>query len=222
MSDLSSSDPGLRERKRRQTADHIAATAFRLFEAHGYESVTMEQIAAKADVSKGTLYNYFPVKEALVAYQFRVEIATGMADLGEALRQQPTFATRMTFLLRASAEWNKGRRAYLPHYLRFRWTNMSLGSGRSVPDEYSSGTFRILEALFREGQKVGEVRSDLTSKHLAMSFELLLTGAISVWLDHPEMDLARNFEDALELLLHGAASAGSPATSTRPSRQKKK
>src|SRR6185437_9286745 len=177
MSELSSSDTGLRERKRRQTADHIAATAFRLFEAQGYEPVTMEQIASESDVSKGTLYNYFPVKEALVAHQFRVEIATGMADLGHALRQQPTFAARMTVLLRASAEWNKGRRAYLPHYLRFRWTNTSLGTGRSVPDEYSSGTFRILEALFREGQKAGEVRSDLTAKHLAMSFELLLAGA---------------------------------------------
>lgn len=204
MSDTSA-EMGLRERKRRQTADHISATAFRLFEAHGYESVTMEQIAGAAAVSKGTLYNYFPVKEALVAHQFRVEIASGMADLGAALRQQPAFAARMTFLLRASAEWNKSRRAYLPHYLRFRWTNMSLGSGRS--DEHSSGTFRILEALFHEGQKAGEVRSDLTSKYLAMSFELLLAGAISVWLDHPEMDLTRMFEDALELLLHGAAGA---------------
>ena len=30
-----------RERKREQTANHLAATAFRLFEAHGYDSVAM-------------------------------------------------------------------------------------------------------------------------------------------------------------------------------------
>ena len=34
-----------RERKRTQTLDHLAATAFALFEQHGYEAVTMEQIA---------------------------------------------------------------------------------------------------------------------------------------------------------------------------------
>lgn len=193
---MSTLEPGLRKRKRQQTADHIAATAFRLFEAQGFEPVTMEQIAAEADVSKGTLYNYFPVKEALVAHQFRVEITTGMAAVNAALRQQASFATRMTYLLRASAQWNKSRRAYLPHYLRFRWTN--------AREEYSSGTFRILEALFREGQQAGEVRGDLTSQYLAATFELMLVGAVLFWLDHPEMDLGRNFEAALELLLHGA------------------
>ncbi|KOQ34187.1 TetR/AcrR family transcriptional regulator, partial [Achromobacter xylosoxidans] len=48
--------PGLRERKRQQTLDHLSQTAYRLFETLGYEVVTMEQIAAQADVSKGTLY----------------------------------------------------------------------------------------------------------------------------------------------------------------------
>jgi AcrR family transcriptional regulator len=195
--------PGLRERKRQQTADHIAMTAFQLFEALGFEPVTMEQIATEADVSKGTLYNYFPVKEALLAHQFRVEIAAGMAAVGDALRQQATFAARMGDLLRASAEWNKSRRAYLPHYLRFRLTSTS-------PDEYSSGTFRILEGLFREGQKAGELRGDLTSKYLAATFEVMLVGAVLSWLDQPEMDLGQNFAAALELLLHGAGTPLEP------------
>jgi len=194
---MSTPESGRRERKRQQTANHIAATAFRLFEAQGYDAVTMEHIASEADVSKGTLYNYFPVKEALVAHQFRVEIATGMAELGDALRRQPTFAARMAHLLRASAEWNKSRREYMPHYLRFRWSDTSA--------EHSSGTFRILEALFREAQKTGEIRGDLTSKQLAASFEFMLVGAVMVWLDHPELDLARSFAATLDLFLHGAA-----------------
>ena len=48
-------EAGRRERKRNQTLDHLAATAFSLFEQHGYDAVTMEQIAAQADVSKGTV-----------------------------------------------------------------------------------------------------------------------------------------------------------------------
>ncbi|MBP0656330.1 TetR family transcriptional regulator, partial [Mycobacterium tuberculosis] len=46
-------EAGRRERKRTQTLDHLAATAFSLCEQHGYDTVTMEQIAAQADVSKG-------------------------------------------------------------------------------------------------------------------------------------------------------------------------
>ena len=52
--------PGLRERKRLQTLDLLTRSAYTLFETHGYDSVTMEQIAAQAGVSKGTLYNHFP------------------------------------------------------------------------------------------------------------------------------------------------------------------
>ena len=62
--------PGLRERKRLQTLDLLTRSAYTLFETHGYDSVTMEQIAAQAGVSKGTLYNHFPVKEALLAHYF--------------------------------------------------------------------------------------------------------------------------------------------------------
>jgi AcrR family transcriptional regulator len=70
-----------RARKRRQLTDHVAAIAFGLFEERGYEAVTMEQVAAAADISKGTLYKYFPVKEALLAHQFQQEIALGMTPL---------------------------------------------------------------------------------------------------------------------------------------------
>ena len=48
-------ESGRRERKRSQTLDHLAATAFALFEAHGYDAVTMEQIAAQADATVGCL-----------------------------------------------------------------------------------------------------------------------------------------------------------------------
>ena len=50
-----------RERKRHEMADKLACAAFSLFEHDSFESVTMEQIARAADVSRGTLYNYFPI-----------------------------------------------------------------------------------------------------------------------------------------------------------------
>ena len=45
MNDIST-DLGRRERKRLQQLDHLADTAWALFEAEGYEAVTMERIAA--------------------------------------------------------------------------------------------------------------------------------------------------------------------------------
>jgi AcrR family transcriptional regulator len=57
---------GLRERKKRQTRAAIAAAAIELFKARGFDSVTVAEVAAAADVSEKTVFNYFPTKEDLV------------------------------------------------------------------------------------------------------------------------------------------------------------
>jgi AcrR family transcriptional regulator len=57
---------GLRETKKRQTAARIAAVAAQLFADRGFESVAVVDVAAAAEVSEQTVYNYFPTKEDLV------------------------------------------------------------------------------------------------------------------------------------------------------------
>ncbi|MFS2050031.1 helix-turn-helix domain-containing protein, partial [Variovorax sp. CT11-76] len=71
--------PGRRERRRVQTLDHVATTAMQLFEAQGYDATTMEQIALRADVAKGTLYNHFATKEAVLAHWIHLELAADTA-----------------------------------------------------------------------------------------------------------------------------------------------
>jgi len=56
-------DLGLRERKRRATRRALAEAAVRLFDRQGYEGTTVAEIAAAADVSTKTFFNYFPAKE---------------------------------------------------------------------------------------------------------------------------------------------------------------
>src|SRR3954447_16151659 len=58
--------PGRRERKKRQTRDHIAGTALALFAERGFERVTVAEVARHADVAPATVFNHFATKEDLV------------------------------------------------------------------------------------------------------------------------------------------------------------
>lgn len=61
---------GLRARKKARTHDAIADAAITLFLAHGFDKVSVSDIAAAAEVSKPTLFRYFPTKEDLVLHRF--------------------------------------------------------------------------------------------------------------------------------------------------------
>ncbi|PXX61100.1 TetR family transcriptional regulator [Nocardia tenerifensis] len=63
-------EPGLRERKKRRTREAIAEAAFALFRESGFDGVSVADIAAAAEVSKPTLFAYFPTKEDLVLRRF--------------------------------------------------------------------------------------------------------------------------------------------------------
>ena len=60
-----SENDGLREQKKRATRETISAVATRLFLERGFDNVTVAEVAAAANVSKMTVFNYFPRKEDL-------------------------------------------------------------------------------------------------------------------------------------------------------------
>ncbi|BBH63326.1 TetR family transcriptional regulator [Actinoplanes sp. OR16] len=62
---------GRRERKKAATRQAIADAALRLFLEHGYDRVSLREIADTADVSTTTLFKHFSGKEALVFDQER-------------------------------------------------------------------------------------------------------------------------------------------------------
>lgn len=70
---------GLRDRKRRETHARIQQAAIRLFLTHGFESVTLDQIAAAAGVSRRSLFHYFSSKEEMVLAA-KVEIGPRLAE----------------------------------------------------------------------------------------------------------------------------------------------
>jgi AcrR family transcriptional regulator len=65
-SDLATSPPGLRERKRQQTRERLTRVAMALFLERGFEATTLDDIAAAADISRRSFFHYFASKEDVV------------------------------------------------------------------------------------------------------------------------------------------------------------
>src|SRR5512136_1588730 len=53
------------QKRSRATVNEILSAAAQVFETHGYAAGTTNRIAERAGVSIGTLYQYFPSKEAI-------------------------------------------------------------------------------------------------------------------------------------------------------------
>lgn len=77
MDDMAAPAAGLRETKKARTRQAISDVATRLFAEAGFEHVTIAQIAAAADVSAKTVFNYFPAKEDLF-FDRAEELARGI------------------------------------------------------------------------------------------------------------------------------------------------
>jgi AcrR family transcriptional regulator len=216
-----SNPPSRRDRKRLRTLEHLARTAAALFEVHGYEAVTMEQIAAAADVAKGTLYNHFPVKEAVLAHWLHLELATDLAMLHKQLEGRPGFAEGALYVLNQSANWCETHPDYLAPYLRFRFLGIGTEPSPSRDSEQLSDIADTFDWLIRRGQTSGEIRGDLDPVRLTIAFHHLYLGAMLRWLADPRLKLRKEFAAAVELFLHGAAIPvkASPKTSPKPKKK---
>jgi AcrR family transcriptional regulator len=66
---MSTGEAGLRERKKQRMYQVVSDIAIRLFLEKGFDAVSVAEIAAAAEISKPTLFRYFPAKEDLVLHR---------------------------------------------------------------------------------------------------------------------------------------------------------
>ncbi|MFG1642576.1 TetR family transcriptional regulator [Amycolatopsis sp. NPDC049252] len=95
---------GLRERKKLRTRAAISTAAITLFLERGFDAVGVAEVARVAEVSKRTLFAYFPTKEDLVLHRF-ADHETDAADVVRARRPgQGALAALREAFLRGLAE----------------------------------------------------------------------------------------------------------------------
>lgn len=192
-----------RARKKAATRSQIIAAAVRLFSEHGVEAVTVDQIAAAADVGKGTIYNYFQTKEDIVV-AFMVDLERSVqAQVRDFKSRQRSVAGVLTNFVQTQFRMKEHYHAFVRVFLG----HMFLHTEQFLP--YMAEMQKVLdpplEALFGSLQQRGAIRSDVDLRELILMFKTIQLGLTALWAIEgpPFQQVARIIEQEITLFCEG-------------------
>lgn len=194
------------ERKKEETKQKIIAAAVKLFRQQGFDAATMEQIAEEADIAKGTLYNYFPVKEAILSEYIRRSFREKNARRIEQLQALPDTHARMVSVLTELISGIATQKEIYEKYLTYQLRNiLSL----QKTERERSGIEQLAGTIIRLGQESGEIRSDLPVGILEDQFDFVFIEiAKQMFIAEGPFDAGPVIEGCVDLFLNGIKKAG--------------
>ncbi|HBV88538.1 MAG TPA: TetR/AcrR family transcriptional regulator [Desulfosporosinus sp.] len=193
---------GRMERKKKETRQKICKAAMDLFQSQGFNDTTMEQIAEEADVARKTLYNHFPVKEAIVDEHVR-GLSRGFAEESlKTLQELPDTKSRLLVILDRLYEWVEISPELTGICLGYRLKNAYQGEGYK-----SGGSQSLISEIIRLGQEAGEIRQDIQAELLVKQLDILRGSVVMDWLNDPsKLELRKEMAKLVDLFLNGAKS----------------
>jgi AcrR family transcriptional regulator len=168
-----------RQRKKAAVREQIIAAAIKLFSRDGLDAVTVDQIAAAADIGKGTIYNYFAAKEDIVvAFMADLE-GKVQAKVGRLAASDEPLASILAAFIRFQLRLKR------PYY---RFVRVFFGQMFSRTEQFLPYMIEMqkvidppLETLFRRLQDRGVMREDAALEELILVFKTVQMGLSALW-----------------------------------------
>jgi AcrR family transcriptional regulator len=178
---------GRREDKKDLTKQQMLLSAADLFAERGYDSTSVEDIAERANVSKGTLYYHFETKEALVV-ELRRSMLAGTVEQTYALLGQgvaPITVLEKLLLDRAAFTQKEPELAKVFFLLKIQ---MFFLKDEDLIVKYDAEGNRkllfrtVIYELVCEGQKRGHIRPDQSPAEITGMITACFLHAQGAWL----------------------------------------
>jgi AcrR family transcriptional regulator len=205
--------PRTKKQTRRKTERpaEILDAAFEEFVKNGYAATRLEDVAARAGVTKGTIYFYFETKERVFEEMIRHASMAFFPDLkGHAAELEGSYTARLRdliiFVYRRIADDKTSRET-----LRFL-----IAEGARFPDlverhydEFVQPVIRQFEDILAAGVAAGEFRPSrgTLSAEIVMSPALMLSLWSLLFGSRKTIDVADFTEASIDLLMNGLAVA---------------
>jgi len=207
-SESESANPSLRERIRETTAQAILEAAEEVFADQGLHSAHMGEIAARAGVAVGTLYNHFKDREALLAGLLAARRAELLARLDQALREahDRPFREKLRVLLRAMLANAEDHRK-LFHILwqgEVSRLEEAFPSACHKPAEMLREIFGRVDKVMKQGLREGAIRDDVGDLASVLFMGMVRALAVRAFVLRLEVDFRAETDRLLLFFLKGA------------------
>ena len=169
----------LRERKKAETRQRIIAVATKIFAQKGIEEATVDEIAAAADVGKGTIYNYFETKEDIIV-AFLVDIENDVqTEVSRLIRRPRSLQSSLTEYVLFQFKLKEPHHEFVRVFLAQMFSRATAASHwihqiQAVIDP-------PLHSLFSSLQRRGLVRRDVELSTLILLFKVVDLGLTALW-----------------------------------------
>ena len=187
------SEVGLRERRKLQTRERIRVAAAELFTRHGYGAATMRQIAQRAHVGLGTLFNYAGDKRDLVFLIFNEEL-NAMTDIALAApRASDPLLDQLMAVFRVHYRWLGAKPALariLLQELTFYSSGKQAATFLGIRKRLIDGIEALVERAQREEKIASRESPALIARHIFFVYSASLRWWIAAPAPHPERGIA--------------------------------
>ncbi len=194
---------GKRELGKVERRERLYEAALALFRSQGYDGTTVADITRRAGLAKGTFFNYFPTKDAVLRYLGAREVGRlGAATLASNSSSSLTRLKRLMGALGASLEKDRDL------------VSLIFRSGVTAPELLAgdAGGFSIQPAaslLIRQAQRGGEINPDFDPDMLAAAMDALYLQQLVRWcVSEHNYPLPERLTGIVDLLLLGITPPG--------------
>ncbi len=173
---MSIASHSLKEKQRLEREALILQAAEEMLEQKGYHETSMDDIAARVGIAKGTIYIHFPSKEALVIALLERNMQQFLAGIDAVIEQHTTSRARLEALLRYIMTDLLQKQVHLFSSLSHSLDLKCLEPERKA--HMSSLWERLTErivALIEEGKATGEFKPALSTQAMLYTFFGLFT-----------------------------------------------
>ena len=188
----------LRDKKKIETKNNIFEVAGRLFKEKGYENTTVDEITKEAGIGKGTFFNYFPAKEALLQDFVKQKEELVFDLVKDQLTQNISTKEKIKNILGLVAKSNEKDREltklfvfeHLKHY--------------GHEERRSTSLNHLIQVILEKGEKTGEFKIGLDSKMAAGNLTSIYFYSLMEWLwSKNDYSFAEDISKKIDMIFDG-------------------